>query len=89
MVKSKNCLVSCGQTMGKQGNPLQPLFPITPLPSTTEKTMELLLIAQKYQMNSVLCHIQGTITQQDLPFICPKMALHIYFLAQEHELHCS
>ena len=34
------------------------IFPIIPtLPSTLEKIMELLAVAQQYQMDSVLCHI--------------------------------
>jgi hypothetical protein len=34
------------------------IFPVTPiLPSTAEKIMELLAVAQKYQMDSVLGHI--------------------------------
>ncbi|KAH9018385.1 hypothetical protein EDB85DRAFT_1897194 [Lactarius pseudohatsudake] len=44
------------------------------LPSTPEKIMELLAVAQKYQMDS------------DPPFLRPETALHIYFLAQQHEL---
>jgi hypothetical protein len=64
------------------------IFPIVSiLPSTSEKVMELLAVAQKYQMDSVLSHIRGIISQMDPPFICPDTALHIYFLAREHELH--
>ena len=63
------------------------IFPVAPiLPSTTEKIMELLAVAQKYQMDSVLSHIRGAIARQDLPFIRPETALHVYFLAQEHRL---
>ncbi|KAH8985651.1 hypothetical protein EDB86DRAFT_2833065 [Lactarius hatsudake] len=63
------------------------IFPITPvLPSTTEKIMELLAVAQKYQMDSVMAHIRSTISRQDPPFIRPETALHVYFLAQEHKL---
>jgi hypothetical protein len=49
--------------------------------------MELLSVAQKYQMDSVSSHIRGTIARQDPPFIFPEKALHVYFLAQKHELH--
>jgi hypothetical protein len=49
--------------------------------------MELLAVAQKYQMDSVLSHIRGIIARQDPPFIRPETAFHIYFLAQKHELH--
>ncbi len=64
------------------------IFPVAPfLPSTTESIMELLAVAQKYQMDSVLTHIRGAISRQDPPFILPKTALRVYFLAQQHELH--
>ncbi|KAH8985598.1 hypothetical protein EDB86DRAFT_3105651 [Lactarius hatsudake] len=63
------------------------IFPISPvLPSTTEKIMELLAVAQKYQMDSVMTHIRGAIARQDPPFLRPETALHVYFLAQQHEL---
>ncbi|KAH9058207.1 hypothetical protein EDB87DRAFT_1578199 [Lactarius vividus] len=64
------------------------IFPVTPvLPLTPEKIMELLSVAQKYQMDSVLIHIRGAIFQQDPPFLRPETALHVYFLAQQYELH--
>ena len=64
------------------------IFPVAPIvPSTAEKIMELLSVAQKYQMDSVLRHIRSAIAQQDPPFIRPETALHVYFLAQEHGLH--
>ena len=64
------------------------IFPVAPLlPSTTENIMELLAVAQKYRMDSVLTHIRGVISLQDPPFILPETALYIYFLAQKHELH--
>ena len=45
--------------------------------------MELLGVAQKYQMKAVLSHVRGIISQKDPPFIRPETALHIYFLAQD------
>ncbi|KAH9168001.1 hypothetical protein EDB89DRAFT_2074370 [Lactarius sanguifluus] len=64
------------------------IFPVVPiLPSTTERIMELLAVAQKYQMDSVMAHIRGAISRQDPPFIIPNTALHVYFLAQKYELH--
>ncbi|KAH8985583.1 hypothetical protein EDB92DRAFT_1949843 [Lactarius akahatsu] len=64
------------------------IFPVVPiLPSTTERIMELLAVAQKYHMDSVLAHIRGAVSQQDPPFIRPETAFHVYFLAQEYELH--
>ncbi|KAF8263765.1 hypothetical protein EI94DRAFT_1788353 [Lactarius quietus] len=64
------------------------IFPVVPVvPSTPEKIMELLGVAQKYQMDSVMSHIRGIVAQKDPPFIHPETAFHIYFLAQEHGLH--
>ena len=63
------------------------IFPVDPvLPSTTEKIMELLAVAQKYQMKSVSTHIRGVIARKVPPFICPETAHGIYFLAQMHGL---
>ena len=70
-------------------NLLMFIFPVDPiLPSTSEKIMELLAVAQKYHMNSVLGHIRAIIgARQDPQFIHPETAFHIYFLAQKHGLH--
>ena len=64
------------------------IFPVdSTIPSTSEKIMELLAVAQKYQVHSALNHIRGVISRMDPPFLRPETALHIYFLAREHELH--
>jgi hypothetical protein len=64
------------------------IFPVTPvLPPTAEGIIELLAVAQKYQMDSVSSHIRGAIAQQDPPFIRPETAFHIYYLAQQHGLY--
>ncbi|KAN0137928.1 hypothetical protein V8E53_004412, partial [Lactarius tabidus] len=65
------------------------IFPVDPiLPSTSKEIMELLAVAQKYQVKSVLHHIRGIIsTRKDLPFIHPETAYCIYFLAQQQGLH--
>jgi hypothetical protein len=64
------------------------IFPVPPLvPSTTEKAMELLSVAQKYQMVSVLIHIRGSIARQHPPSSERDTALHIYSLAQKYGLH--
>ena len=64
------------------------IFPVDPvLPSTSEKIMELLGVAQKYQMTSVSTHIRGIIARKDPPFIRPETAHGIYFLAQMYGLH--
>jgi BTB/POZ domain len=63
------------------------IFPVTPfLPSTTEKTMELLSVAQKYQMVSALSHIQGSIARQNPPSTEQDSALRVYTLAQRYGL---
>jgi hypothetical protein len=64
------------------------ISPATPvLPPTTESIIELLAVAQKYQMDSILSHIRGAIAQKDPPFIRPETALNIYCLAQQHGLY--
>jgi hypothetical protein len=64
------------------------IFPVTPvLPPTAEGIMELLAVAQKYQMDSVSSHIRGAIARECPPFIRPETAFHIYCLAQQHELY--
>jgi hypothetical protein len=63
------------------------IFPITQLvPPTPEKVMELLSVAQKYQMGTVLAHIRGSIAQQNSLPTRLEPALHIYALAQKHGL---
>jgi hypothetical protein len=64
------------------------IFPVAPvLPPPTEKIMELLAVAQKYEMHSVLTHIRGAISLQDPTFLRLETAFHIYFLAQQYGLH--
>jgi hypothetical protein len=64
------------------------IFPVTPtLPPTAETIMELLAVAQKYEMDSVVSHIRGVIARQDPPFLRSETAFHVYFLAQEYGLH--
>ena len=64
------------------------IFPVVPiLPSTSEEIMELLAVAQKYQMDSILSHIRGNIAEKDPPFLRPETAFYIYFLARKYELH--
>ncbi|KAH8985611.1 hypothetical protein EDB86DRAFT_2326361 [Lactarius hatsudake] len=57
------------------------------LPSTTERIMELLSVAQKYKMNSTLAHIRAAVGSQDPPFIRPETAFLIYTLAQTYGLN--
>ena len=49
--------------------------------------MELLAVAQKYEMNSVVSHIRGAIARQYPPFLRLETAFHVYFLAQHYGLH--
>jgi hypothetical protein len=63
------------------------IFPVPPvLPSTLKDTMELLSVAQKYEMNSVLTHIRGSLALQDPPFIHSDNAFLAYSLAQRYGL---
>jgi len=66
------------------------IFPVTPVfPSTTEETMELLSVANKYKMVSVLVHIRNSIsTKRTLrpPYIQRDSTLIVYSLAQTYGL---
>jgi hypothetical protein len=63
------------------------IFPIPPvLPSTLEETMELLSVAQKYEMSSALIHIRGSLALRDPPFIRPENTFLAYSVAQRHGL---
>jgi hypothetical protein len=56
------------------------------VPPTHEETMELLSVAQKYQMETVLVHIRGSIARQNPLPTQLEPALHIYALAQKYGL---
>ena len=63
------------------------IFLVTPLlPSTPEGIMELLSVAQKYQMGDALTHIRGSIARQNSPPTDLEPALHTYVLAQKYGL---
>ena len=63
------------------------IFPVTPfVPSTAENFMELLSVAQKYQMDSVLAHIRLSIVRHIPPPTQRDSALHMYSLAQTYGL---
>ena len=63
------------------------IFPVTPLlPSTPKEIMELLSVAQKYQMATALTHIRGSIARQNSLPTHLGPALHIYALAQKYGL---
>ena len=60
------------------------VFPVTPLvPSTPEKIMELLSVAQWFQMGAALTHIRGCVAQQNKLPTRLEPALRIYTLAQK------
>jgi len=64
------------------------IFPVTPvLPSTAEETMELLSVANKYQMVSVLVHIRNSISKKrTLRSLQRDSTLIVYSLAQTYGL---
>jgi hypothetical protein len=63
------------------------ILPVIPvIPSTHEEVMELLSVAQKYQMGTVLVHIRGSIARQNPLPTHLEPALRIYFLAQKYGL---
>ena len=63
------------------------VLPVTPcVPSTLEEIMELLSVAQKYQMEATLSHIRASIAQQNLLPTDLYPALHLYALAQMYSL---
>jgi hypothetical protein len=64
------------------------VLPLSPtLPSTLEETMELLSVAQKYEMSHVLVHIRGSVALKDPPFINKTNAPRVYSLAQKYGLY--
>ena len=63
------------------------IFFVTPIiPSTHEETMELLSVAQRYQMETALIHIRGTVARQNPLPTQLEPALRIYVLAQKYGL---
>ncbi|KAH9018769.1 hypothetical protein EDB83DRAFT_2528332 [Lactarius deliciosus] len=63
------------------------IFPVNPvLPSNIEETMELLSVAQKYEMSTVLTHIRSFLSRQRPLFISPENAFLAYSLAQRYRL---
>ncbi|KAI0301722.1 hypothetical protein B0F90DRAFT_1717291 [Multifurca ochricompacta] len=63
------------------------IFPVpATLPSTIEEIMELLSVAQKYEIYPVLTQIRDRIARQHPKFISPETALRVYSLAQKYKL---
>ncbi|KAH9990631.1 hypothetical protein BJV74DRAFT_962964 [Russula compacta] len=63
------------------------VFPVqAALPPTLEETMELLSVAQKFEMEPVLDDIRSRVALLDPPLICPENALRAYALGQTYGL---
>ena len=63
------------------------IFHVTPfMPPTHEEVMELLSVAQKYQMGIAITHIRGSISRQNPLPTRLEPALRIYTFAQKHGL---
>ena len=63
------------------------IFPVSSiLPPTLEEIIELLSVAQKYKMVSVLTDIRCYVASKDPPLICPENAFHAYSLSRKHGL---
>ena len=64
------------------------LLPVAPvLPLTLEGVMELLSVAQTYEMSHAMVHIRGNISLKVPPLVNKDNALYAYSLALKHGLH--
>ena len=58
------------------------VFPIIPvLPPTVEEILELISVAEKYEMSTALIRIRDCASRRDPPLICRETALQVYSLA--------
>jgi hypothetical protein len=63
------------------------VFPIIPiLPPTIEQILELLSVAEKYEMTTALIRIRDSASRRDPPLICRESALQVYSLARKNGL---
>jgi hypothetical protein len=63
------------------------VFPVIPvLPTTIEQILELLSVAEKYEMTSALVRIRDSASRRNPPFINPETALQVYSLAWKNGL---
>jgi hypothetical protein len=63
------------------------VFPVLPvLPPTIEQILELISVAEKYDITTALVRIRDCASRRDPPFICPETALHVYSLARKYGL---
>ena len=56
------------------------------LPPTMEQILELLSVAQKYEMTTTLTRIRDCLSRRDSSIICAETALHVYSLAWNYGL---
>ena len=58
------------------------VFPIIPaLPPTVEEILELISVAEQYEMTTALIRIRDCASRRDPPLICRETALQVYSLA--------
>ncbi|KAH9007872.1 hypothetical protein EDB84DRAFT_1426188, partial [Lactarius hengduanensis] len=63
------------------------VFPVpSVLPSTTEQILELLSVAQKYEMTTTLDRIRDCASRRNPNFVCAETALEVYSLAWKYGL---
>jgi hypothetical protein len=63
------------------------VFPVpSVLPPTIEQILELLSVAQKYEMATTLTRIRDCASRRDPPFICAETALHVYSPARNYDI---
>src|ERR1700744_4795114 len=63
------------------------VFPVpSVLPPTMEQILELLSVAQKYEMTTTLTRIRDCLSRRDSSIICAETALHVYSLAWNYGL---
>ncbi|KAH9018787.1 hypothetical protein EDB83DRAFT_2679649 [Lactarius deliciosus] len=62
------------------------VFPVPPvLPPTIEQILELLSVAQKYEMTTALIRIRDCASRREPSFICPETALQVLSLSSAHK----
>ncbi|KAI9441850.1 hypothetical protein H4582DRAFT_1935403 [Lactarius indigo] len=59
------------------------------LPPSLDEKMELLSVAQKYEMDTVIDRIRDSLSQQDPPFLRKENAFLAYSLARKYGLRCE
>ncbi|KAH9174361.1 hypothetical protein EDB89DRAFT_566959 [Lactarius sanguifluus] len=63
------------------------VFPVPPvLPPTIEQILDLISVAQKYEMATALIRIRDCASRREPSLICPETALRVFSLAHEYGL---